>query len=172
MGHLVGLSDTRRKRLEEQGFRGLTATELASHKFGIRFAYYLCGSLVLTGLITHSVPLLAVMLAIAVLGMLPPYHPLDYLFNGVVRHLVGKPKLVKRANQARFACAKATVLLGGIVYCFYNGKDTIAYALGGILIASAFLVSVFDICIPSKIYNALFDRSSASTDISVTADRS
>jgi hypothetical protein len=159
--------DGHRKRLEEQGFRGFSDAELDSHKFGIRFAYYLCGSLVLTGLVFQSVPLLSVMLGIAILGILPPYHPFDYLFNGVVRHLVGKPKLVPRAAQARFACVNATLMLGGIVYCFSTGRDTIAYVLGGILLVSTTLVSTMDICIPSKIYNALCERDSSPTPASI-----
>jgi hypothetical protein len=168
--HSQQISDTCRRRLHEQGFRNLSDAELANHKFGIRFAYYLCGSLVLVGLITHSVPLLSVMLGIAVLGMLPPYHPLDYLFNGLVRHLVGRPRLLRRANQSRFACAIATIFLSGIVYGFIVGKDILAYLLGGMLLISAFLVSVFDICIPSKIYNALFERKSAPSDIPAGVD--
>lgn len=158
MASTTQISGTRQRRLEQQGFRNLGTEELTRQKFGIRFAYYLCGSLVLVGLILKSVPLLAAMLVIAILGMLPPYHPLDYLFNFVVRHLVGKPKLVKRSNQGRFACAIATLFLVGIVYAFYTGQFTLGYLLGGGLIVSAFLVAVLDICIPSIIYNALFER--------------
>lgn len=163
------LSGRRRQRLWEQGFRDMTGAELADHAFGIRFAYYLCGSLVLVGLITKNIPLLSAMLVIALLGMLPPYHPLDYLFNGVVRHIFQKPKLVKRAAQARFACMMATMLLGGIIYSFATGRDTLAYALGAILMISATLVSTMDICIPSKIYNALFQKSGKDESVGVQA---
>jgi hypothetical protein len=157
------VSPTCRRRLEEQGFRGLSDSQLAEHKFGIRFAYYLCGTLVLIGLLFQSIPLLSVMLVIAALGMVPPRHPLDYLFNGVVRHLVGRPKLAARANQGRFACAMATVLLAGIIYSFYIEAYAAGYVLGAVLMISATLVSTLDICIPSKIYNVLFERSGAGT---------
>jgi hypothetical protein len=151
-------SKIRRKRLEEQGFRGLSDAELAGHRFGIRFAYYLCGSLVLIGLVLKSIPLLVLMLGVAIWGMFPPRHPLDYVFNGVVRNIVGKPKLLPRAGQGRFACMMASILLAGIVVCFFYGKDMAAYILGGAMLSSAALVSVMDICIPSKIYNAIFER--------------
>jgi hypothetical protein len=154
--------ESRRVRLEEQGFRGLSDTNLESQKFGIRFPYFVCGTLVLIGLILKSIPLLLVMLAIAALGMLPPRHPIDYLYNGIVRHLLGKPKVVPRAPQGRFACAIATLLLGGTVYCFSLGLNIVAYVLGGILLTSAALVSFLDICIPSKIYNLLFERRDSS----------
>ena len=169
MSNAEPLSGRRRQRLWEQGFRGMTDVELAGHAFGIRFAYYLCGSLVLVGLITKSIPLLSAMLVIAILGMLPPYHPLDYLFNGVVRHIFNKPKLIKRAAQARFACMMATVLLGGIIYSFATGRDTQAYVLGAVLMISATLVSTMDLCIPSKIYNALFQRSGKDGSVRVRA---
>jgi hypothetical protein len=38
----------------------------------------------------------------------------------------------------------------------------VVYVVGAALLTSAFLVSVFDFCIPSKIYNALFERKSGS----------
>jgi hypothetical protein len=155
-------SETRRARLEEQGFRGLSDVDLNSQKFGIRFAYFVCGLLVLIGLIFKIIPLLLVMLVIAALGMLPPHHPLDYLYNGTVRHLLGKPTVVPRAAQGRFACAIATLLLAGTVYSFWSGLNILAYVLGGILVTSAALVSLLDICIPSKIYNFLFERGSSS----------
>ncbi len=44
------LDPVRRRRLETQGYLGFTDTELNDFKFGIRFAYYLCGSLMVIGL--------------------------------------------------------------------------------------------------------------------------
>jgi len=149
-------SPVRRKRLEVQGATGYTDSELKDYAFGFRFAYFVCGALVLTGLILQNTTILMVATGVAFLGMLPPYHPLDYLYNYLIRHLINKPKLPPRPNQARFACGIATFWLAGVIYLFYIGSGFWAIVLGGGLMLSATLVSVFDICIPSMIYNAIF----------------
>jgi hypothetical protein len=152
------ISPVRRKRLETQGYIGFTDSELNDFKFGIRFAYYLCGSIVILGLILSDIKILAAALIIAFFGTLLPYHPFDYLYNYLIRYLFNKPKLPPRANQGRFACGIAVVLLGAIIYFFYSGLNFWGYLVGGILVFTAALVSILDICIPSKIYNILFNK--------------
>lgn len=147
-----------RKRLETQGYVGYTNSELHDFRFGIRFAYYLCGSLVVLGLLMTNVEILACAMVIAFLGSFPPYHPFDYLYNYAIRHVVGKPKIPPRTNQGRFACGVATAWLGGVIYCFYTGLHGLGYAAGGLLVAIAVLVSTTDICIPSMVYNFWFKR--------------
>lgn len=148
----------RRKRLETQGYNGFTDSELNDFIFGIRFAYYSCGSLVVLGLLLTNLEILVVAMIIAFFGALPPYHPFDYLYNYVIRHLIKKPKMPPRSNQGRFACGIATVWLGGVIYLFYVGLNVWGYIAGGILVSIATLVSTMDICIPSMIYNFLFKK--------------
>ncbi len=148
----------RRRRLETQGYIGFTDSELNDFKFGIRFAYYLCGSLVILGLSLTNLKILSAAMIIALWGTLPPYHPFDYLYNYVVRHLVNKPKIPPRSNQGRFACGIATVWVSGIIYLFYVGLNFWGYLAGGILVLIATLVSTLDICVPSMIFNFLFTK--------------
>ena len=150
------VSPTTRKRLETQGYIGFTDAELNDFKFGIRFAYYLCGLLVVLGLALTRVEILAVSMLIAFLGTLPPVHPFDYLYNYAIRYFFKKPKLPPRTNQGRFACGLATVWLGGVIYLFYAGLHVLGYIAGGMLVSIAVLVSTMDICVPSMIYNFLF----------------
>jgi hypothetical protein len=152
------ISPRRKKRLETQGYMGFTDAELDDIKFGIRFAYYLCGSLALIGLMLNSLEVLAVAMIIAFLGTLPPYHPFDYLYNYIIRYLINKPKMPNRPAQGRFACGMATVWLGGTIYLFYTGLNLWGYICGGTLVLVATLVSTLDFCIPSIIYNFLFKR--------------
>jgi hypothetical protein len=152
------ISPTRRKRLETQGYARFTDSELNEFKFGIRFAYYLCGSIVVVGLLMSNLKILTIAMIIAFFGTLPPNHPFDYLYNYVIRHLIHKPKLPPRTNQGRFACGIASVWLGLVIYLFYIGLNLWGYIAGGVLVSSAFLVSTLDICIPSMIYNFLFVR--------------
>jgi hypothetical protein len=162
------ISKWSKDHLEEQGYNNLSHVELSKHRLGIRFAYVSCGTLVALGLALKSQTILIIANGIAFLGMLPPYHPFDYLFNYGVRFLVGRPKLPARSNQGRFACAIATVMLGAINYFLYQGNFTAFYITGAALLTSAVLVGFFDFCIPSKTYNALFKQRSKQ----VTADSS
>ena len=95
---------------------------------------------------------------VAFFGSFPPYHPVDYLYNYVIRHWIGKPKMPSRTNQGRFACGIATVWLGSTIYLFHTGHDIWGYILGTALVIVATLVSTLDICIPSMIYNYLFKK--------------
>jgi hypothetical protein len=156
------ISRTCKRRLQVQGYQNYSDKELNDYKYGIRFAYYLCGSLVIIGLSLTSIKILTVMMTIAFFGSLPPYHPFDYIYNYGVRHLIGKPKIPPRTNQGRFACGLATVWLGAIIYLFYHGFYLWGYIAGGILISIATLVSTIDLCIPSMIYNFLFKPESKS----------
>jgi hypothetical protein len=88
MSNEIRISTRSKNRLKEQGFRSFTDSELGQYRFGIRFAYFTCMSLVIIGLAFKSQPFLLIANAVALLGMLPPYHPLDYIYNYAIRHLV------------------------------------------------------------------------------------
>jgi Domain of unknown function (DUF4395) len=150
------LSPTTKKRLMVQGYNCYSDAELSQHQFGIRFAYYLCDSLVLIGLLLSNLWILAAAMFIAFLGWLLPRHPFDYLYNSVIRKMLDKPELPPRTKQVRFACGIATVWLAGTILLFHYGLFFLGYLLGGLLVAVATLVATTDICIPSMIYNALF----------------
>lgn len=150
------VSPVTRRRLESQGYVGFTDAQLYDSKFGIRFAYYLCGLLVLSGLIFSKVELLVSAMTIAFLATFPPYHPFDYLYNYAVRHLLKKEKVPPRTNQGRFACGIASVWVGVIILLLERDLEIWAYLAGAILLTLATLVSTMDICVPSIVYNFLF----------------
>lgn len=150
------ISPARIRRLKVQGYCNLKDYELSELAFGNRFAYILCSTLLLTGVITSNIPILSVMLFIAIFGILLPYHPFDYIYNGLLSNLMKKPKLPPRSKQLKFACMIATAGITSIILLFYAGLTLAGYITGGLLFLVAFLVSTTDICIPSIIYNFLF----------------
>lgn len=151
------LSAVRVSRIKEQGYSsGYSKEEICRHAVGNRFAYQMCTLLFTTGIILTNIPILAVAALIAALTVLLPYHPFDYLYNLSLRYLLNRPKLPPRSPQAKFACGMATICLGTIIYFFYEALFFWGYFLGGMLFVVAILVSTIDFCIPSKIYNALF----------------
>ena len=152
------ISPTCRKRLYVQGYDNFSDQELRDYKFGIRFAYAACITLVAIGLILQSIPVLAVTAAIAFVGAFPPYHPFDYVYNYGVRHLVKKPKMPPRTNQVRFACGLASAWLAVSIYLFYANYILAANIMTIILFMIGALVTTTYICIPSMIYNGIFKK--------------
>ena len=152
------ISPVFKKRLYIQGYQNYSDKELNDYKYGIRFAYALCTTLAGLGLVFNSIPLLIVAAAVALASTMLPYHPFDYLYNYVVRHLFSKPRIPHRTAQGRFACDVAFVWLTTIILFFYNGHFITGKILGGILVTMGALVSTMDICIPSMVYNLFFRK--------------
>ena len=153
------ISSVRISRIKVQGYDTVfTDEEISIHSVGNRFAYQMCTLLFITGLVLTSIPVLTVAAIIAFFTVILPYHPFDYLYNYIIRHWFNRPKLPRRTNQAKFACGIASIWLGFIIYLFHHSQFAGGYALGGILLVIALLVSIIDFCIPSLIYNKLFRK--------------
>ena len=149
------LSKTRVRRIRAQGYTDQSVKEINELAFGNRFAYYLCSVLLIIGVSTANIYMLAIMLIIAALGFSLPNHPFDYIYNYVLAERMGKPQLPKRSDQLKFACTVATVWIATVLFLFVEGYNLAAYIMGSLLISVAVLVATTDYCIPSILYNAL-----------------
>lgn len=147
------ISTSRIQRIRAQGYCTQTDAQLSSLSVGNRFAYQVCGSIVAIGVATANVPTLAVMSVVAFGGVVLPYHPFDYVYNGLVSDLIQRPKIPPRSKQLKFACSIATLWLMGTIALFHFQMTVVGYVFGGLLVVVAFLVAIFDFCIPSLIYN-------------------
>lgn len=150
------ISATCRRRLHNQGYQNLSDVELSEHHFGIRLAYWVCSILAIAALVTGNVWFVLAVAMVAFLATIPPYHPVDYIYNYGVRQFLAKPKLPPRTNQARFACGIASVWLVATAYFIADGQTVTGNILGFSLVAVGLLVASTDICIPSMMYNFLF----------------
>ncbi len=130
--------------------------QISDLAFGNRFAFILCSSFLIVGVVTTNIPILTAMLMVAIGGFILPFHPFDYIYNNLLAKSLGKPKLPKRSDQLKFACTLATIFILTTIYMFSQGFITIGYITGAVLCAVATTVSTTDLCIPSLIYNALF----------------
>lgn len=149
---------TNRCRLEAQGFLGLDDAAMKELAPWLRWSPVLCTTVMVIGLLTRSHVVLWSLAGVAFLGSLLPFHPFDLLYNYGVRHLVGTRMFPHHGPQRRFACAIAAAWLVPTGWAFYQGNDTLGYALGVPLVLVAALVSVTHFCIPSTIFNKLFRR--------------
>jgi len=142
--------------LKVQGYLNCSVRQLAEYRLGIRFAYGTCALIILLGLISQNVYFYYIGFAITIGGMVPPRHPVDYIYNGAIRHLFKKPAIPKRPPQSRFACSIAFVWMAFTLFCWHNNYHWIASALAGALVMQAGIVTFTDICFPSIIYNFIF----------------
>jgi hypothetical protein len=152
------ISTACRRRLQTQGYLNLSDQELSEHHFGIRLAYWVCSILAIGALVAGNSWFVFAVAMIAFLATIPPYHPVDYIYNYGVRQMLGKSKLPPRTNQARFACGIASIWLIATAYFIANGQTLTGNILGFSLVAVGLLVASTDICIPSMMYNFLFLR--------------
>lgn len=150
------ITQQRLKRLKVQGYCNRTDSEISEFSFGNKFAYIICTTIMLIGLITTNTTILLTLMMIAFFGIILPNHPFDYIYNFILAGRMNKPKLPPRSKQLKFACTIATIGLGVTVYLFYTDFLTAGYILGVSLLFVASLVSITDICIPSIIYNFIF----------------
>ena len=145
-------------RIREQGYQNYTDKEIRAMAYGNRFAYRLCVSLLIIGIIFNSIPILSLMFVVAFMGVVLPNHPFDYIYNHLLRKRMNKPLIPPRSIQLKFACSLAILFIGTIIYLMYHNFMTAAYIVGAVLISIAMLVSTIDLCIPSKVYNAIFKK--------------
>jgi hypothetical protein len=156
---------TVRCRLEIQGFRNLDDAALAELGPWLRWSPSICAAIMALGTILASPPVLWSLAAVAALGAALPFHPFDLVYNHVVRRATGTRPLPHHGPQRRFACGLASVWLVATGLAFRAGAMTAGYALGGVLTAVATLVGTTHFCIPSLIYNALFERHPAAAPV-------
>ena len=153
------LSPITRHRLNIQGWDNIDDDYLAETAFWLRLAPFLCAILAGIGTTLASPLILWILMPIAALGAMFKVHIFDQIYNYGIRYLLSTRPLPKRAVQTRFACGLGAVFLGSAAISFQSEAFIAGYFIGYAFTAVAVLVGTTDICIPSRIFNALFRRS-------------
>ena len=153
------LSATTRRYLSVQGLGDVDDETLAETAPWQRMAFGLCALFAAAGTALASPTILWILMPIAALAALYPFHPFDLIYNHDIRYLRITGPLPKRRAQSRFACCVGAVWLVVTALAIQSGALITGYILGGALTGIALLVSTTDIRIMSMIYNALFLRS-------------
>ena len=149
--------DHTRKELQIQGHY-LDDEALAEIGPWMRWPYVLCASILITGVVLASPWILWVLSAIAIATVFMQDHPFNYLYNHGVRRFTRTRPLPASTAQGKFACGVGGAWLIATGAAFFVGATTLGYVLGGPLAVVATLVATTHICIPSRVYNALFNR--------------
>ena len=147
-----------RRRLEAQGFLGLSDETLAEVGPWLRLAPAICMVWTAVGTYLGSATVLWALVPFAALGTVLPGHPFDVIYNYGIRRVTGTRELPRYNAPRRFACAVGTVWLTGTGLAFYAGAASIGYLLGGLLVVVAGLAAFTDFCVASFIWGRLFGQ--------------
>ena len=141
------------RSMVQQGYQCFTPAELRQYEWGLRFTPTVCTSLTLLALFQHWWWL---NFAVAALGIgayfTPANHPMDWIYNNLVRHLFGAAKLPPNPLQRRLACLSAGVLnlmIGGL---FLLQLPIAAYLTGAVLVTLQVIVITTHFCTLSWLY--------------------
>jgi hypothetical protein len=150
--------------LTMQGYGSLSDGERRSLWLGLRFSPVLC----LTGIalgtaLASPALLLAMAVAAGVGGFLTAKHPFDYVYDAVLRPLLGGPSVPPSPAPRRFACQMATPWIAAIAIALWAGAPTVAWVLAAPLLMVATANTITNWCLPSFIYGLLHRRQAVSS---------
>lgn len=156
---IARLAARSRSCLTMQGYGSLSDGERKSLWLGLRFSPALCFAGIALGTALESPVVLLAMAATALTGgFLTVKHPFDYLYDAVLRPLLGGPNVPPSPAPRRFACQLATPWIVAVAAAFIAGASTVAWILAAPLLAVAATVTSTNWCLPSFIYGLLHDR--------------
>ena len=148
---------TARKRLEIQGFIGLSDDEVRMFNYWLRLAPAICLAWIVLGVSSGSGLILGLLIPFELLGAITKGHPFDLIYNHAIRHWFGLPKLPEYGVPRRFAFLMASMMTGITATLFALGISNVPYFLGGMMMLVASLQVVTGLCGPALIYRLLFD---------------
>jgi len=144
------------RSLFQQGYQRFSSTELKQLEWGLRFTPAACSLLTAWALYAQQ-PM--VLLVVAALGMwaffFPSAHPMDLLYNHLVRHLFGAVKLPANPFQRRLACFAAGIMNVMAASLFLLELPLAALITGGMLLVLQAIVIFTHFCTLSWMYEGL-----------------
>ncbi len=148
-----------RSCLTMQGYGSLSDGERRSLWLGLRFSPVLClAGIALGTALASPVLLLAMALTAGVGGFVTAKHPFDYVYDAVLRPLLGGPSVPPSPAPRRFACQMATPWIAAIAVAFWVGAPALAWVLAVPLLVVAMANTITNWCLPSLIFGLLHRR--------------
>lgn len=144
------------KSLFQQGYQHYSAQELRQLEWGLRFTPAVCSSITAYGLYSQQPWIL---FFVGLLGMwaffFPAGHPMDQLYNRVVRHAFNAIALPENPFQRRLACFAAGVMNTAAAILFLMGLPLAAIVVGVSLLVLQVIVITTHFCTLSWMYEGL-----------------
>ena len=152
---MINLS-TIRRRLEVQGFLGLTDDELKAIGPWMRFTPLLNLVFTVLGTTFGSIPILLGLTILMVAGALMPMHPFDALYNGLVRPITRTQPLPKSGVRRRIVFVVGAIWLLLTAGAFLIGKLEAGYILGGLMAVFITPLAIIHFCVLSEGMTRIF----------------
>lgn len=144
------------KNLIQQGYQTYTPLELKQVHWGLRFTPTVCSLMTLYGLYMQN-PL--ILLAVSLLGVwaffFPAAHPMDLLYNHLVRKIFSAVKLPPNPLQRRLACLAAGIMNATAAVFFLLEMPLAALITGGLLLMLQAIVIFTHFCTLSWMFEVL-----------------
>lgn len=153
---------TERRRIEAQGFLGLSDGEINEIKYWLRSSPALCLAWVAAGVASMSPTILLALLPFALAGAVFRGHPFDVIYNHGIRCVTGTIPLPPYGKPRRFACMMASVMIILSATALYFQMIAIGVAIGIVMIIMAAVQVTTGFCVPSFCYGVLFGKRSGS----------
>ena len=150
--------ETHRKRIEMQGFYGLSDADLREINYPLRLAPAICLAWTALGVVLASPFVLAALVPFALAGALFEGHPFDVIYNHGIRQLTGTRELSAYGKPRRSACFMASVMILTSSALFYNGFAVAGYVLSSVMLTMASINVLSGFCVPSFFFGLLFGR--------------
>ncbi|MCK5621982.1 MAG: DUF4395 family protein [Alphaproteobacteria bacterium] len=144
------------KSLFQQGYQTYTPQELKQLEWGLRFTPAVCSSITAAALYFQQPYVLFV---VAFLGMyaffFPAGHPMDLIYNHIVRPMFGAVQLPENPFQRRVACFAAGIMNTAAAVLFLIEMPMAAIAVGITLLVLQAIVITTHFCTLSWMYEGL-----------------
>jgi hypothetical protein len=145
-----------RRRLEVQGFLGMSDADLLGVGRWTRFTPSCNLVLTLAATATASVPWLVGLALMMAVGAFAPAHPFDLLYNILIRPVAGTNRLPRSSARRKVTFAVGALWLGATAAFFASGHQSTAYVLGFLMAAFILPLATLQVCVLSEIMARLF----------------
>ena len=163
-------SDTKRRRIEMQGFVVLDERNVKDLDRWLRFTPAISLVIVAIGTILGSAWIMFGLLPFVLACVVLPRHPFDAIYNLGIRRWTGGISIPRHEAPRRFACAMASTLLVASGVAFHEGATMLGIVIGGFLASAAAVPVLTGFCIPAWIYQRVYARFGAADEVGPHCD--
>lgn len=143
--------DLLRRRIEAQGYSGLSDEDLRALDPWLRFTPFLFGLLTALATIAKSPVSLFALAVFSATGALLRRHPFDALYNFVIRPIEGSPRLPPSSGRRRVLYGLHGALVALAALAFLKGHAQAAPTIGWALAAESAWLAAHQISVLSEI---------------------
>lgn len=149
------VSTTIRRWIEMQGVSGFDDAVLAELRPLLRLAPAVCSTLIAVATLLALPILFWALMPLGVICAVTGTHPVNLLYNLVLRHLFGTRRVPRSGAPMRFACLLAALWMGSTSIAFLVSAPLLGYALGAALVLATGVAATTSFCLGCFIYERL-----------------